>query len=61
MRSLNEMVRQIAGLVGTRDVSDWEGQFIESVYERSNKGANTAALSDKQVGIVERIWSKHFA
>lgn len=61
MRSINEMVRQVAGLIDTKDVSYWENEFINSVYQRSNKGSNTTVLSSRQVEIIEEIWKKHFA
>lgn len=55
------MVKQIAGLLGTDDLSAWEAQFVESVNTNSNGGALTTILTPKQVDVIERIWSKHFA
>ena len=42
MASLNAMVKKVAGLADTRDVSDWENQFIKSVRENVTPG--TSAL-----------------
>ena len=59
--SLSTMVKKIAGLAHTQDVSEWESQFIDSIVARTDGGKNTTALSEKQVEIVERIHGKHFA
>lgn len=61
MVSLGNMVKRIAGLAGTKDVSDWENEFIESVVERTIGGTVTATLTERQVASVERIYNKHFA
>jgi hypothetical protein len=61
MKSLGQKIKQCGGLIGTPDVSEWEGNFLESVLERSGDGADTTRLSEKQVEVVERIYSKHFA
>lgn len=60
MPSLNAMVKRVAGLAGTKDVSDWEDQFITSVVEKTREGADTSSLTEKQVGVLERIHNKHF-
>ncbi len=60
MASLNTMVKQCAGLIGTKDVTPWEDQFLQSVVERTAQGDNTTSLTEKQVEVLERIHSKHF-
>lgn len=60
MISIGTMVKTIAGLAGTDDVTEWESEFIESVVERTDNGRDTTKLSTKQVNIIERIHSKHF-
>lgn len=59
--SLATMVKQVCTLAGTKDVSEWEDRFINSIDESTNDGEHTVHLSSKQVEIVERIWQKHFA
>ncbi len=61
MKSLGQMIQQIAGLVGTKDVNDWESRFIKSVVAWSENGKTTKVLSEKQIAIIERIYRKHFA
>lgn len=60
MVSIGTMIKQCEGLIGTKDISEWEGDFIESILEKTLNGATTISLSLKQVEIVERIYKKHF-
>lgn len=61
MKTIGQMVQQLEGLLGTRDITAWEDDFIESVLARSQNGKDTRSLTAKQVETVERIWKKHFA
>lgn len=58
--SISTMLTQIHGLAES-DVSDWENDFIDSVWERSGDGKDTSRLSTKQCEHIEKIWKKHFA
>lgn len=60
MASITTMVRQCAGLVGTKDVSHWEETFLDGICERTRDGADTTSLTEKQIEVVERIWRKNF-
>lgn len=59
--SLGTKIEQINGLSGTSDVNDWESGFIVNIYTVSARGTKTAALSEKQIEIIDRIWERHFA
>lgn len=59
--SIGVMVKQLAGMVGTDDLSPWENEFVRSVVHNSGDGDHTQSLSEKQVDIVTRIYGKHFA
>lgn len=61
MISIGTMIKRIAGLQGTKDVSDWENKFISSIDGMTNGGDETTRLTEKQVEIIERIHNKHFA
>lgn len=61
MASTNLMLRQTSGLVDTKDINDWENQFLKSVWETSREGTRPDLLSSKQVEVLDRIWRKHFA
>lgn len=60
-KSIAAMVDQIAGMLGTADLNDWESGFVDSIIERIGDRKDTTRLSPRQVEIVERIWRKHFA
>lgn len=59
--SIGNMVKSIAEMLGTPDLSAWEQSFVRSIAEQSNQGADTSKLSEKQVEIVDTIFRKHFA
>jgi hypothetical protein len=61
MASLNTMVKKVAGLADTPDVSDWENQFIKSVVQQTENGKNTTSLTEKQIDVLERLHGQHFA
>jgi hypothetical protein len=60
MASLNAMVKKVAGLANTRDVNDWENQFINRVVELTKNGTNTSMLTEAQVDKLEQLHDKHF-
>jgi hypothetical protein len=59
--TIGAMIKRIAGLAGTKDVSDWEDEFITSIVHRSHNGDDTTKLSERQIAVVERIFNKHFS
>jgi hypothetical protein len=59
--STNVMLKKCAGLVGTKDVTEWESDFLASILDRSQDGDRPDLLTEKQVDVLERIHSKHFA
>lgn len=61
MKSIGQMIKQLGGLLGTKDINDWEHGFIKSVVGWTSDGERTAGLSAKQVAVIERIYRKHFA
>lgn len=61
MKSVGQMIKQIGGLAGTKDVNDWENRFVKDMVSLTEDGARTTILSQKQVECIERIYRKHFA
>lgn len=61
MASLNTMVKRVAGLAGTGDLSAWEERFVKNVVAQTANGDNTTSLSENQVDVLERLFDKHFA
>jgi hypothetical protein len=59
--SLNTMIKQIAALQGTPDVTPWEEGFINSVVAWSKNGENTTTITPRQADTIERLWSKHLS
>lgn len=58
--STQTKIRQLLALVGTKDVTAWESQFIADMEGFMPPG-QVEALSDKQLEVIERIHSRHFA
>lgn len=61
MAALNTMVKRVSGLLGTKDLSQWEGDFVASIINQTKNGDNTSSLTEKQIDVLERIFSKHFS
>lgn len=59
--SIGSMIKKLTELLGTGDLDTYDQSFIRSASDRSNRGADTSALSDKEVEIVDTIFRKHFA
>lgn len=55
------MVKQLAGLLDTKDLNDWEQGFVENVVTRSQNGDKTSALSGPTAEKVEEVYRRHFA
>lgn len=61
MSSLIAMVLKLEGLLGTRDLTAWEHDFITSISERVGlAGGKTSGLSEAQVDKIGQIHAKHF-
>ncbi len=60
MKSVGAMIAQLAALVGTRDLSDWERQFVVHTHDLTMGGIATGRLSGKQVEKVQEIYDRHF-
>lgn len=61
MKSIGKMIELCEGLIGTKDITPWENDFLSSVVDQYRKEKNSSSLLAKQVEIVERIYNKHFA
>lgn len=61
MVSIGTQIKQLSGLLETSDLSDWMSEFLGGIVDRTDTGKNTASLTDKQIGVIEREYKKHFA
>ncbi len=59
--SVRSMLKQLAGLVDTKDLSDWENGFLKEKLAFTQNGDRTSPLSAGQIEKIEEIWRKHFA
>lgn len=59
--SVRTMLKQLAGMVDTRDLSPWENVFLKARLEQTQQGDRTSVLSVAQIEKVAEIWTKHFA
>ena len=60
MTTLNTMVKQCAGLVGTGELKSHEDRFIENINEQTAQGDNTTSLTERQINWLEDIYARHF-
>lgn len=61
MASLNTMVRKVAGMADTKDLTAWENKFVKNIVAQTDEGNNTSSLTENQVDVLERIYDRHFA
>jgi hypothetical protein len=54
------MIKKLEGLLGTKDLSDREQEFVESMVRLRDSGEVTR-LSDRQVSWLSDLHRKHFA
>lgn len=61
--STQQKLAKIFGLIDTKDVSEWENNFLKSLHLQAQFESNkmVARLSDRQLAVVERLHDKHFA
>lgn len=59
MTSTTTMIRRLSGLLNTRDLTEWEQQFVRSLVEKLDAGRVTS-LTERQVETLERLHGRHF-
>lgn len=59
--SVGTMLKQIAGLADTIDLSDWENIFVKRMVRITDTGNRTSMLSSEQVEKIAEIWEEHFS
>lgn len=60
MLSTTQMIRKLEGMLGSRDLSDWEQGFVESLVKRV-ESSQVTTLTEKQIDNLQRLHDKHFA
>jgi hypothetical protein len=59
--STNIKIKQLDGLLGTRDLNDWERGFVANTVAITQDGTQPGKLTEKQLERVDAMWEKHFA
>lgn len=59
--SVRTMLKQLAGMVDTKDLNAWENDFLKRQLEITSNGDRTSILTTSQIEKVEQLWTKHFA
>lgn len=60
MISTATMINRLEGMLGTKDLSEWEETFVQSMVRARGTGSVTR-LSERQIETLERLHNKHFA
>ncbi|MBV8273559.1 MAG: hypothetical protein JO067_14930 [Cupriavidus sp.] len=60
MVSTTKMIQRLEGLLGTKDLTDWEQGFVRSLASRMHAGEVTKLTGD-QVDKLDELHGKHFA
>jgi hypothetical protein len=58
--SLGQKVRQLQGLLGTKDVKPSQEQFITDMWQATQQGKKTSHLTGPQVEYIDGLWKKHY-
>lgn len=60
MTSIGVMIKRLGGMVGTKDLSEREGDFVTNMVEKTDDGKNTLTLTARQVEWIEDLHKRHF-
>lgn len=60
MVSTTKMIQRLEGLLGTKDLTEWEQGFVRSLATRMHTGEVTRLTGD-QVDKLDELHGKHFA
>ena len=58
--STTTMIQRLAGMLGTKDLSDWEQGFVTTL-KRYVDERRVTELTDKQVEALDQLHERHFA
>lgn len=60
MVSTTVMIQRLEGLLGTKDLNDWETSFVRTLAARMHAGEVTK-LSGNQVEKLDELHGRHFS
>lgn len=53
------MIRRLEGMLDTKDLTDWEQNFVRSLVKRLDAGEVTQ-LTEKQIDRLDELHGRHF-
>lgn len=59
MISTLQMIRKLEGMVDTKDLNEWENEFVKSMVVKADAGEVTK-LTEKQIDRLVELHNKHF-
>lgn len=59
--SVGGKLKQLAGMVDTRDLKPWENGFLKNVLRATDDGLRTSMLTGDQLEKIDEIFAKHCA
>ena len=60
-RTVWQMLELLHGMLGTKDLTTWQQNFVRTCYDAVQHNKDTTRLSSKQVEIISEIFDKHYA
>ncbi|MCP3017495.1 hypothetical protein [Cupriavidus basilensis] len=60
MVSTTQMIQRLEGLLGTKDLNDWEQGFVRKLAEHMHAGQVTK-LTGNQVDKLDELHGRHFS
>ena len=61
VKSIGTMLTQLSGLLGTKDLNNWEQDFVENNFDKFKEKGSTTWMSDTVVDIIDKLYNKHFS
>lgn len=57
--SVGGKLKQLAGMVDTKDLKQWENGFLKNVLRATGEGQRTSMLTGDQLEKIDEIFAKH--
>lgn len=57
--SVGGKLKQLAGMVDTKDLKKWENGFLKNVLRATGEGQRTSMLTGDQLEKIDEIFAKH--
>lgn len=64
MVSLQQKLKQLSGLIDTKDIDEKTNQFLKNVCHKGQAAAvagQVTKFTDPQIEWIENVWDRHFS